>query len=224
MPVIIEKKNKKTGTVEEKTYETVAERLRRFREKYPISSGWQVTTELFYDAKTVRCEARIIDPDRRIVATGHAEEVRGNGLINTTSAVENCETSALGRALFTAGYGGGEFCSADELLSALKQQEDLKKAEMSLKKKQAPPDKKISAAGDTPLPAVKNDDQSRHGNTDDGLSGLPEGLPKLEGVRYKRENSHVVAEGSSVYRNRKDLKDAGFKFSQELRKWVYLVQ
>jgi len=233
MPVTIEKKNKKTGTVEERIYETVAERLRRFREKYPVSSGWSLTADAEYDGKAVRFKAYIKDPDRRTVATGHAEETRGDGYINVASAVENCETSALGRVLFAAGFGGGEFCSADELLAALQQQENLKKVEMSLKKKTAtqgvnslkqdPPDKKVSTVEDKPSSlAGKDDEQSQHGDTGDGLSGLPDGLPKLDGVRYKRENSHIIAEGS-VYKNRNDLKDAGFTFSQPLKKWVYAM-
>jgi len=237
MPVTIEKENKKTGTVEERTYETVAERLRRFREKYPVSSGWSLTADAEYDGKVVRFKAYIKDPDRRTVATGHAEETRGDGYINVASAVENCETSALGRVLFAAGFGGGEFCSADELLTALQRQENLKKVEMSLKKetvtqktesaKHDPLDKKTPTVEDKPPSPTgkdgKDDKQSQHKATgNDGLSELPDGLPKLDGVRYKRENSHVIAEGSA-YRNRNDLKDAGFTFSQSLKKWVYAM-
>jgi hypothetical protein len=42
------------------------------------------------------------------VATGYAEEVRGAGNVNRTSHVENCETSAVGRALANAGYAGSD--------------------------------------------------------------------------------------------------------------------
>ena len=55
--------------------------------------------------------------------TGHAYEVQGAGFINKTSHVENAETSAIGRALASAGYvGGTEFASADEVANAVKQQ------------------------------------------------------------------------------------------------------
>ena len=40
------------------------------------------------------------------IATGYAEEVRGVGNVNRTSHVENCETSAVGRALANAGMAG----------------------------------------------------------------------------------------------------------------------
>lgn len=41
-----------------------------------------------------------------LIATGYAEEVRGAGNVNRTSHVENCETSAVGRALANAGMAG----------------------------------------------------------------------------------------------------------------------
>ena len=44
-----------------------------------------------------------------------AEEIRGQGLVNTTSALENAETSAIGRALASLGLAGGEYASANEL-------------------------------------------------------------------------------------------------------------
>ena len=52
-----------------------------------------------------------------VIATGHAEENRDSSNINKTSAVENCETSSIGRALESAGYGTGP--SADEMKVAI---------------------------------------------------------------------------------------------------------
>jgi hypothetical protein len=43
-----------------------------------------------------------------LISTGYAEEVRGSGNVNRTSHVENCETSAVGRALANAGYAGSD--------------------------------------------------------------------------------------------------------------------
>jgi hypothetical protein len=51
------------------------------------------------------------------IGTGHAEEFRGQGRINATNAVENAETSAIGRALATAGWLADHVASADEMLS-----------------------------------------------------------------------------------------------------------
>ena len=43
-----------------------------------------------------------------LIATGYAEEVRGQGNVNRTSHVENCETSAIGRALANCGMAGSD--------------------------------------------------------------------------------------------------------------------
>ena len=61
------------------------------------------------------------------VATGYAEENRSQGNINKTSAMENAETGAIGRALACYGLGGDEYASADEVLRAIGQQEEINK-------------------------------------------------------------------------------------------------
>lgn len=43
-----------------------------------------------------------------LISTGYAEEVRGQGNVNRTSHVENCETSAIGRALANCGMAGSD--------------------------------------------------------------------------------------------------------------------
>ena len=60
--------------------------------------------------------------DNAIIATGHAQEFRKASQINGTSYVENCETSAIGRALACLGIGGTEFASANEVVNAIHQQ------------------------------------------------------------------------------------------------------
>ena len=60
-----------------------------------------------------------VDNRVEIYATGHAEEYRADGKINKTSALENAETSAIGRALACLGLGGTEFASADEVARAI---------------------------------------------------------------------------------------------------------
>ena len=69
----------------------------------------------------VRAEISIHKPDsaKWVLATGHAEEYRGDGYINKTSAMENCETSAVGRALSAAGLSGGEYASSFEVDNAI---------------------------------------------------------------------------------------------------------
>ena len=65
-------------------------------------------------------QSDIIDPDGRVLATGHAHEEKGANYINKTSYVENCETSAWGRTLANFGIGiDSSVSSAQELQIAL---------------------------------------------------------------------------------------------------------
>jgi len=105
-----------------KEYQTVALRVQKFREAHP---NWSLTSEvLFRDADCVVMKSIIADETGRILATGHAEEIRGATNILKTSAVETCETSAIGRALGVLGLGGTAIASAEEMELALQQQSD----------------------------------------------------------------------------------------------------
>jgi hypothetical protein len=105
-------------------YFTVARRVNDFRKTHPIAEGWGLITKLVeVNAEIILFRAVVIDPQGREVATGFAEEKRTNRGINSTSALEVCETSAIGRALAAAGLGGsGAYSSADELAQALNEQ------------------------------------------------------------------------------------------------------
>jgi hypothetical protein len=106
-----------------KEYKTVALRVSEFREGYSIDDGWGIETQCYaVDAQTVIMRAIITDPEGRLVATGYAEEERTQRGINSTSALENAETSAIGRALAGAGYAGTEYASADEVAQAISKQ------------------------------------------------------------------------------------------------------
>lgn len=100
-----------------KEYQTVALRVMRFREAHADHS--LITEVLHRDADCVVMRASIIDTAGRLLATGHAEEYRKATEINRTSALENCETSAIGRALAAFGFGGTEFASANEVERAV---------------------------------------------------------------------------------------------------------
>ena len=95
-------------------YETVAQRLERFWTSYP--QGQIVTTMMHYDASTVIFRCETYDNDGRIIAHGWAEEVMGNSPVNKTSFLENCETSAIGRAISNGPLGHtGERSSSTEM-------------------------------------------------------------------------------------------------------------
>jgi len=100
-----------------KEYTTVALRVHQFRTERPTLS--LITEVLHRDLDCVVMKAVITDEQGRVLATGHAEEYRKASEINRTSALENCETSAIGRALAAYGFGGTEFASADEVQRAI---------------------------------------------------------------------------------------------------------
>lgn len=107
-----------------KQYQTVAYRVHEFRKLCSISDGWSIRTRIHTITEdVVVMVAEIVDPADRVVATGIAEEVRSSSNINKTSAVENGETSAIGRALAAAGFGGERYSTADEITRAIRQQE-----------------------------------------------------------------------------------------------------
>ena len=115
---------KDTGVVNihGKEYKTVAKRVDEFRNAHKTDLAI-ITSLVDRDENTVVMKAEIIDKDGRTIATGYAEEHRTASQINRTSALENCETSAIGRALANFGLGGGEYASADEVANAINQQE-----------------------------------------------------------------------------------------------------
>lgn len=97
-----------------KKYHDVSQRIEAFRAFHPRH---QIKTEMIAnDGKMIVFKASIFDPDGKELATGHAEEVRGSTQVNKTSALENCETSSIGRALAQMGLHGGEFASLNELM------------------------------------------------------------------------------------------------------------
>ena len=105
-----------------KQYKTVAYRVNEFRTQYP---DYTVSTELVEANETlVVMKASISNEQGRLLATGFAEEVRAASKINRTSALENAETSAIGRALAALGLAGTEYASADEVANAINQQND----------------------------------------------------------------------------------------------------
>ena len=105
-----------------KEYKTVALRVAEFRQAHP---DYTISTELVEaNDVLVIMKASILDNDGRLLATGYSEEVRAASKINATSALENAETSAIGRCLSALGFGGTEYASADEVANAIQQQQD----------------------------------------------------------------------------------------------------
>jgi hypothetical protein len=119
-----ELKTMPTIDIDGKAYTTVANRINIFRKYF---SDYSIVTDVLQndDIKVV-VQTKITTPSGVIIATGLAEEFRGKNIINTTSALENAETSSIGRALACLSLGGSEYASANEVENAISQQEQIK--------------------------------------------------------------------------------------------------
>jgi hypothetical protein len=112
-------------------YEPVASRLDRFLKAHPDA---RVITNLVHylaDIAVFKCELWLND---EIIATGWAEEIRGQGNVNRTSHLENCETGAVGRALANAGMSGSDINkrpSREEMGKVVRMQGDTQVTENS---------------------------------------------------------------------------------------------
>ena len=104
-----------------KEYKTVALRVAEFRAAHP---DYTIQTELIEANDVLVIMKATISNCGVVIATGYAEEVRAASKINSTSALENAESSAVGRALAFFGLGGTEIASADEVANAIQQQND----------------------------------------------------------------------------------------------------
>lgn len=101
-------------------YETVKQRKKRFYEDHPdgrIIVDCQVaneTTALFKASVYLTREEQLNNTPK---STGYAQEFKGQGgFANKFSWTENCEESAVGRALDNAGYAGNDSCSREEMM------------------------------------------------------------------------------------------------------------
>ena len=93
----------KTTDIKGKAYTEVNQRILGFRQLYPNGT---IETEILSNENGVCVmEAIIKDEEGKILAKGHAFETQGSSYINKTSYIENCETSAIGRALGVLGIG-----------------------------------------------------------------------------------------------------------------------
>ena len=121
----------KTTNIKGKEYAEVNQRIKAFRMVYP---------EGFIDTNMISCENGVCiiraevgffeDGQTHILGAGTAYEKENSTFINKTSYIENCETSAVGRALGMAGFGiDVSVASAEEVINAINNQNDKKMVE-----------------------------------------------------------------------------------------------
>lgn len=136
----------KTRKIHGRDYVEVNERLKYFRRNYP---DYSIRTKVLHlQGDEVVMSATILDDEGRILSVGHAQEDKTSSQINRTSYVENCETSAIGRALGIFGIGlDGGVATAEEV-------------EMAIAKQEAKPHKPKLESSTAPDPASEVVEQS----------------------------------------------------------------
>lgn len=121
---MIDKVNKEIAMtdVKGKEYAEVNQRIKAFRKICPSGS---ITTEIIsLENGICVMKAVVHDGENNVLGTGHAYEKENSSYINKTSYIENCETSAVGRALGMCGFGiNTSIASAEEVSNAIRQQE-----------------------------------------------------------------------------------------------------
>lgn len=99
-------------------YVEVNQRIKAFRQVYP--TGTISTDIISLENGVVMMKATVLDEDGKTLATGFAYEKESSSFINKTSFIENCETSAIGRALGFCGFGiDSSVASAEEVENAI---------------------------------------------------------------------------------------------------------
>ena len=116
-----------SGNFNPENYATVAQRIEEFYKEHPQGT---VRTELVkVDGPEVVFRATVFRTVEEAVAgvgtTGYAREVEGKSPVNRTSHYENCESSAIGRALANLGYAtSAHRPSRQEMLKAARMQQE----------------------------------------------------------------------------------------------------
>jgi len=183
----------KKTKIKGKDYIEVNERLKYFRDKY--GEDWALVSEIIsHDDDVIVMKASIVDPQNVVIATGHAHEKEGSNYINKTSYVENCETSAWGRALANFGIGiDTSVASADEVENAIENQDKKPAKKPTTKKPGKVTDahiKKIIASGQefdsaltkNEIAAVANwywENNDHGGRTAEAAQALIHGFPTI---------------------------------------------
>lgn len=157
----------RTTNIKGKDYAEVNQRIKAFRMVYPTGT---IQTEIIEMINgTVTMKATVGDSGI-VLATGLAQEKEDSSFINKTSYIENCETSAVGRALGMAGFGiDTSVASYEEVANAIEQQN----AENVISKAQA----------EALIQSIKNNMLDVNGTSDEVLKKF--GYEKVEDIKIK---------------------------------------
>ena len=184
---IAELKNSPTVDIKGKSYTQVSTRINLFRKYFPMASIETLIT--YNDDIRVIIQTKISLNDK-VIATGYAEEVRGDGnYINQTSAVENCETSSIGRALSNLGLAGSEYASSFEVTNAIAKQEQIKQT------------------------TNQQNYKPQYQNQNDFSTLLNAGLQVID------NGDLLVVSGDGIFEKKNIIKNAGFRWNGQNKTW-----
>ena len=125
----VNKKLKKTP-IKGKQYVDVSQRQQAFRQLFPNGNIKKEMIEFNAERGYCLIKATIFDAEGNELASDFAYEERNSSMINKTSFVENCSTSAAGRALGSLGIGSTEnIASVEEMTNAFEAQEVIRQTE-----------------------------------------------------------------------------------------------
>lgn len=110
-----------TTDIKGKDYAEVNQRIKAFRMVFPMGA---IIPEILSLADGVCVmKATVMDNEGKVLGIGHAYEKEDSSFINKTSYIENCETSAVGRALGMCGFGiDTSVASYEEVANAIENQ------------------------------------------------------------------------------------------------------
>jgi len=151
---LVSELNKTHGVTQQggKKYTQVVHRMEAFRTVFGFECGID-TQVMVDDGQRVVVKATVTDHNGHVIGAGTAEEIRGQGHVNKTSALENCETSAIGRALASIGLSGGEYASANEMEAVPRKQQNLEQSSSGGGSGQEP---STSTVNETPSDAAQD--------------------------------------------------------------------
>lgn len=196
-----ELQNSNTIKIKGKDYTQVSTRLKIFRKYFATAS---IETLITHNDDTRVIIQTKISIDGNIVATGYAEEIRGDGnYINSTSAIENCETSSIGRALANMGLGGGsEYASANEVENAINQQQN----------QHYTPNNQNQQS----IQNQHNQPPYQHQQDFSALQNV--------GLQVIQQGENLVVVGDGIFDKKSIIRNAGFYWNAENKQWYLPIR
>lgn len=190
---IEELKKMPTIDIKGKSYTQVSTRVAVFRKYFPDAS---ISTQILHDDPQRVVVQATIKVDDVILSTGLSEEVRGEGWINSTSVLENAETSSIGRALAGLSLSGNEYASSFEVVNAQEQQKHTNNVQYNNQQNNQVP---------------QNQQPYQHQNDFSALINA--------GLQVIDNGDILTVAGNGIFDKKEIIKNAGFRWDGQKRVW-----